>query len=147
MNAHRIDILHIADRDHIPGAVPHYLILDFLPSGDAALHKDLSYPGKAQAVFQDFRALLRVFSDPAAGAAQGIGGTQHHRIADPLRHSQTGLYILYDFGRSHRFPDLLHRLLKHFPVFGLLDGEGRGSDKADVVLRQDAGLLQFHGKV
>ena len=36
--ADRIDVLHIADRDHISCGVAHYLILNLLPARDAALH-------------------------------------------------------------------------------------------------------------
>ena len=43
VHAHGIDIFHITNRDHVTGAVPHHLILDFLPAGNAALHQNLSH--------------------------------------------------------------------------------------------------------
>ena len=43
--AYRVDVLHVADSDHVSGTVTHYLILDLLPAGDAALHQNLAYAG------------------------------------------------------------------------------------------------------
>ena len=39
MYADRIDIFHVADSDHISGAVTHNFVLDFFPSGYATLNK------------------------------------------------------------------------------------------------------------
>jgi len=147
MNAHRIDVFHVADGDHVSGAVAHYLVLDLLPAGNTPLHQDLSHTGKAQAVFQDLSALLRVLCDTAAGAAQGIGRTEHHRIADLFCHGQTVLQTFHDLGRSHRLIDLFHGLLEHFTVLGLFDGQRRGSDETHVIFCKDTGLFQLHGQV
>ena len=136
MNAHRIDVFHVADGDHVSGAVAHYLVLDLLPAGNTPLH-----------VFQDLSALLRVLCDTAAGAAQGIGRTEHHRIADLFCHGQTVLQTFHDLGRSHRLIDLFHGLLEHFTVLGLFDGQGCSSDQAHIVLSKEACVFQLHGKI
>ena len=68
MNSDRIDVLHIADRDNVACGVPHYLILDFLPSCDTALYEYLSYSGKSESVFEDFFELSLVMGNTAAGS-------------------------------------------------------------------------------
>ena len=45
MYAHRVDILHVADGDHVAGTITHYLVLDLFPSCDAALYKNLADTG------------------------------------------------------------------------------------------------------
>ena len=48
--AHRVDIFHVADGDHISCTVPHHLILNLFPSGNAALHQNLTNTAEPQAV-------------------------------------------------------------------------------------------------
>ena len=43
VHAHRVDIFHVTDGDAGAVSVPHDLILDLLPAGDAALHEHLSH--------------------------------------------------------------------------------------------------------
>ncbi len=147
MHAHRVEVFHVADGDHVAGAVPHYLILDFLPACNGALYQHLMHTGKPQTVLQDLPALLRIGRNAAAGAAQGIGRTQHHRIADGLCHPQTVLHIVHHLGGSHRLADLLHGLLEHETVLGLLDGQGCRTDETHIVALQEAGLIQCHGQI
>ena len=44
VHTHRINIFHVADGNHIAGAVPHHLILDLFPSGNTALYQHFSHP-------------------------------------------------------------------------------------------------------
>ena len=134
VHAHRVDILHIADGNHIACPVPHYLILDFLPAGNAALHQHLSHTGETQAIFQNQGALLRVAGNAAAGTAQSVGRAKHHGISDFGGDFQALLHILHNVRGSDGLADFLHGLLEHLPVLGLLDGQGRGADEAHVVL-------------
>ena len=147
MYAYRVDVFHVADSDHISGTVAHYLILDFLPTCDTALYQHLSHAGKAEAVFKDFRTLLRIVGNTAAGSAQGISRTKHYRIADLCCDLKTCLYILHDIRRSHRLTDLFHGFLKHLTVLGLFDGQGCSSDQAHIVLFKEACVFQLHGKI
>ena len=133
MDTHRVNVLHITNRDYITCAVAHHLVLDFLPSGDAAFHQHLSHAGKTQSVFQDFSALLRIAGNASAGTAQGVCGTKHYGITDFFGNLQTMLYILHNIRGSHRLADFLHGFLEHLPVLGLLDGQGRGANQAHIV--------------
>ena len=69
MNSNRIDILHVADRDHIAGAVTHYFILDLFPSRDAAFYQYFSHTGKTQSVCQDFFQFSLVMGDSSAASS------------------------------------------------------------------------------
>ena len=134
MNANRIQILHVADGDHVAGAVAHYLVLNLFPSGNAALYQNLSYTGKAQAVLQDLAALFRVIGNTAAAAAQSVGRAKYNRITNLVRDAETIFHVLHDVRRSHRLADLLHGLLEHLTVLCLFNGQGSGTDEADMIL-------------
>ena len=43
MHAHRVNVFHITDGDTGAVSVPHYLVLNLFPAGDAALHEHLSH--------------------------------------------------------------------------------------------------------
>ena len=45
MNSERIDVLDEADGDHIAFAVSYYFELEFFPSEDGLLDKNLTYKG------------------------------------------------------------------------------------------------------
>ena len=123
MNAHRVDIFHVADRDAVARAVPHYLVLDLFPAGDAALYEHLSHTGETESVLQDLHLhqLMGIVGDAAAASAEGISRTEHHRIADLIGKRQTVVHIFHDQGSRHRLSDLLHGGLELQTVLGLFD--------------------------
>ena len=46
MDAERVEILHIADRDAVVVAVAHHFIFDFFPAAQGFLHEHLRREGK-----------------------------------------------------------------------------------------------------
>ena len=42
MHTDRVDIFHVTYGDAVAVGITHYLVLDFLPSCDTSLYKDLS---------------------------------------------------------------------------------------------------------
>ena len=69
VHADGVDVLHVADGDAVAGAVAHYLVLNFLPAGDAALYEHLSHSGKTQTVLKDLLEFHLIVCDAAAAAA------------------------------------------------------------------------------
>ena len=96
VDANRVEVLHITYGDDIARRITHYLILDLLPAGDAALNQNLVYTAETETVLEDLLALLTVLCDTTAGTAEGVGRTQYDRIADLLCHLETTLEIMYD---------------------------------------------------
>src|SRR5438093_12794514 len=41
VDAHRIEVLHAANRDAVVPTVPHHFVLEFLPAEDGLLHEHL----------------------------------------------------------------------------------------------------------
>ena len=147
MYADRINILHVADGDHISGGIPHHLVLDFLPAGDAALHQHLSHTGEPEPVGKDLYQFLPVSGDSSAGTTQRVGGTQDNRVADLLRESNAVLHVMDDKGSRYRLADFFHRILEGLPVLGLFYSQSCRSDQAHVLLLQEPSFFQLHGKI
>ena len=121
VDAHGVDVLHIADGDGGVVGVPHHLVLDFLVALDALFNEHLVDGGELQGVLHHFLQLVRVSCEAAAGTAQSEGGTQDHRVADVLRRPDSLVQVVGDLRGNHRLPQLQAQLLEEFPVLGLLD--------------------------
>ena len=96
MDADRVEVLHVTYGDDIARRIAHYLVLDFLPAGDASLDQNLVYAAETETVLEDLLALLTVLCDTTAGTAEGVGRTQYDRITDLLCDLETTLEIMYD---------------------------------------------------
>ncbi len=146
MHAHRVQIFHGTDGNHISHAVPHGLELDFLPAENSLFNKHLSNGGSVQAGLRNNTKFSLVLCRAAARTAKGKGWPDNDRIADAFRHRQRVLDGLRDIRRDHRLTDFLHGLLEQLPVLGAGDGSGVGTQQPDVLLFQEALFIQLHGQ-
>ena len=127
--------------------VPHDLELDLLVALDGLLHQHLMHRRQGEGVQTDLHQLFLVVGKAAAGAAQGEGGAQNHRVADALG-SGLGLFQgIGDLGGDDGLADGLAQLLEQLPVLGPLDGGGGGAQQLYVAFLQHALLFQLHGQV
>ena len=147
MDTNRVNVLHVADCDAVSYAVSHYLILDLFPSGDTSLYKNLTYTGKTKTVFKDLTKLRLVVRDTAAASAKCVCRTENNRISDGLCKFHTIFYGCNDLGCCNRLADLFHGIFEFLTVLSFTDGCCCGTDKAYIVLFQEAFLLKLHGKV
>ena len=141
MDAHGVEVFHVADGNGGVVGVPHDLVFDFLEALDAFLHQNLMDGRQHQGVFHDFPEFFLVIGKSAAGAAQSKGGAKHHGIADALLHGSG------DLRRKHRLTKALAKLLEQLPILRLLNGFAWGSQQLHVALLQNALLFQLHGKI
>src|SRR5713101_71964 len=70
VDAHRVEVLHVADRDAGISGIAHDLVLDLLPADERAFHEDLSDRRGADATRHSLDELVAVHREAAAGAAQ-----------------------------------------------------------------------------
>ena len=82
MDAHRVEVFHVADGDGIATAIADDFILDLFPAGQVFFDEDLRYCLQyfADALFE----LLGVFDPAGAKPAQAKTGTHHDGVADGL---------------------------------------------------------------
>ena len=147
MDAHRVQVFHVADGDGGVVFIPHHLVFNLLVALDALFHQHLADRGELQGVFHNLPQLLRLVGEASAGAPQGEGGAQHHWVADffgrGLRLLDGGGYL----GGADRLPNLLAQLFKELPVLRPFDAGGGGAQQLHLALPQHPLLFQLHGKV
>ena len=147
VDAHGVQVLHVADGDDVALVVPHHLIFDLFPAGDALFHQDLVDGGKPQAVGADLDQLGLVLADAAAGAAHGKGRPDDDGVADAVGAGQGVLQGLHHFRGDDGLVQLFHRLLEQLPVLGAVDGLGLAGQQPDAGAVQIAAAGQLHGQV
>ena len=81
MHAHRVEVLHVADRDASVRGVAHDLVFDLLPAPQRALDQHLVDGRRGQATHGHAFELVVIRDEAASGAAEGVGGPDHQRQA------------------------------------------------------------------
>ena len=81
MHAHGIHIFDEADGDHLVLGVAHDFQFQFFPAQHGFLDQDLADHAGGDAAAGDDAQFLDVIDQAAAGAAQGVGGPDDHRVA------------------------------------------------------------------
>ena len=147
VNAHRVQVFHVAHGDHIALVVTHHLVLDLFPAGDALFHQDLVNGRKAQAVGGDLVQLLRGFANAAAGAAHGKGGAHDHGIADLSGKLHGAVQIFHHLAGNDGLVQLFHGVFKQLAVLGTVDGVRLAGQQAHTAFIQKAVAGQLHADV
>ena len=147
VDAHRVDVLHVAYGDGGVVGVPHHLVLDLLVALDALLDEHLVDRGELQGVAHHVPQLSVVGGEAAAGAPQGEGRAQYHRVADLFSGLEGLLHGVGDLGGHHRLPQREAQLLEQLPVLRLLDALVAGAQQLHAALVQHPLALELHGQV
>ena len=136
MYADRVDVFHVADHDTIVGRVTDDFVLDFLPTGHAALDQHLRDHAVGQAAVDHLVELFFAVDDTAAGTAQGIRRSDDQRITDFAGELPRSLDSFDNITDRNRLVDFLHRLFEQFAVFGFLNRLQRSAQQFYVIFFQ-----------
>ena len=147
VDAHRVDVFDEADGDLIPFGVADDLELELFPAEDALLDQHLTDQAGGEAAGDDFAQLFDVVDDAAAGAAHGVRGTEHDRVAELQRDLLGLLDRVAGLGLRHRDAELFHGLLELDAVLAALDRVEVDADDLHAVLLEHAGFLKLAGEV
>ena len=147
MNAHGIEVFHVADRDAIAFAISHHLVLHFLPAQQAALHHQLAPHAELESLAAGFPELLAITRNAASRSPQGVSRPNDAGVRHNVQ-NRFKLGITFDnpaFGNW--LFDLVHQRAEQLPVFGLLDRFQLGSQQLHVVLFKNPGAGELRGQV
>ena len=147
VHAHRIDVLDGADSDELSLGVADDLELELLPAQDALLDEHLGDRRCGQAACDRGLELVDVVDQATAGAAHGVGGAQHARVAEFLGDFDGFLDRVRDAAAGHLDAELLHRVLELLAILAALDGVDLDADDLDAVLVEDARLGELAREV
>ena len=104
MDAHRVQVLHVADGDGGIVLIPHHFIFDFLEAFDAFFNQHFPDGRKFQGMFHQRHEICFVVSKATAGAAQGEGRAQDDRVTNLFRDFESVFHGTCDIGGQYRFP-------------------------------------------
>ena len=79
VDAQRVEVLHVADRDTVVIAVAHHLVLYLLPALQRLLNQHLRR--EREGFLGQFVEFLLVVAEAGTKSSQCVGGTKNDRIA------------------------------------------------------------------
>ena len=147
VDAHRVYVFHVADRDAVVRAVAHHLVLDFLPADQRLLDQHLVYRAGRESAVHYLVELLPVVGDASSRAAQCVSRPDDHRQPDLIQRVVSVFHGFDDGGRRHWLAYLHKKALEQFAVFRVPDGFKRRAQKTDVVSLQNARVRQFDSQI
>ncbi len=145
VDPHRVEVLHVADRDAVVEGVAHNLILDLFPAGEALLDEHLRSRGESALEHGAERAGAVRRAAPLS--AEGVGGAYHDRVADRFSRAEPGLdrRDRGASGREHADPGEL--LDEELAVLRRDDRRDRSAEDADAVALEDAAFGELDAAV
>ena len=147
VDAHWVDVLHVADGDAVVRAVPHHLVLDLFPAEQRALKKHLTDRRSGEAAARHVLQLVEGVRDAAAGAPERIGGTHNGRQADALGHRARLIEVGHDLALGHRFADAEKQVAEELAVLGRADRLDGRAKRAHAEAVEHAGIGEGDGEV
>ena len=147
MDAHRVEVLHVADGDAGVGGVAHHLVFDLFPAEQRALHQHLADRAGCQSSGGDGFELFPVEGGAATGAAEGERRADDQWQADLLRKGFGVLDGVGDYGFGDRLADALQEMLEQLAVFGGADRLDRRAQDLDLVAVQNAAVRELYRQV
>ena len=142
VHADRVDVLDRADHDRVVGRVAHELELVLLPPEDRLLEQHLCRRRVAQTRAGDATQIVLVVGEARPESAHRERGTHHERVAELGSRGQAVLDRVRDAGCRDIGPGIQHELLEDLAVLALVDRLEARADELDVVLVQDAVIVQ-----
>ncbi|OQB20091.1 MAG: hypothetical protein BWY13_01232 [Euryarchaeota archaeon ADurb.Bin190] len=147
MNPHSIHILDKADGDHLILGVADHLQLQFLPAQNRLLDQYLADEAGGNAPAGHSAQLLHIVDQAASRAAHGIGGADHHGIAQISCYSFGVLHAVDGGALGYLYPQIGHGLLEGDAILTPLYGIDLHPDHLHSEPVQDAGLCQLGAEV
>ena len=140
----RVDVLDGADDHDVVATVAHELEFVFLPAEDGFLDQDVRRRRRGQTATGDAVEIVDVVRHAGTEAAHGEGRTHDNRVTE---FGDRGVYFVHrvaNCGLRGFATDLGDDVLELLAILAALYGVEVGADQFDVVLLEDALLVQRH---
>ena len=141
VDAHGIDVLHVAYRDAVVAGVAHHLVLDLFPSLEAFLDQYLGDTACESAPQRRFDLRLEPH-DAAALSAEGVAAAQHDRQPDLADRAPRCVGRIAGTAAGGIDADLGQALDEQAPILRVAYGLDRRAEHLDAVLRKHARIVQ-----
>ena len=147
MDAHRVDVLHVADGDAVVRAVPHHLIFDLFPAEQRPLEQDLADRRGGEPAARHVLELIERVRDSSTRSAERIRRAHDRRQADSLRDRARLIEIGHDLTLGHGLADAEKQVAEEFPVLCRADRRDGRAKRAHAEVVEHAGIGESDGEV
>ncbi len=147
MDAHRIDVFHIADGDAGVGTIAHHFVFDFLPAQQATLEQHLVDGAGTKTRGYDAIELRHRVGHTAAGAAKRVGRADNKWQGNLFDEGAGFLNAVNDLALNRRFTDATEQILEQFTILGHLNRFQRCAEQADSVMIENAEFAHLYGEI
>ena len=147
VDAHWVDIFNEANGDDVVFSIAHDFELELFPAGDAFFNEDLTNEAGLETAFADGFEFVDVVDNAAAGAAHGVGWTQHDRIAELVSDLHSFVDAVSDLAACHFDAELFHLVLEFDAVFAAFDGVNLDADDLDAIFFEHACFRKLGAEV
>ena len=147
VDAHRVQVFHVAYRDARVGSVAHHFVLDLAPAAHRALHQHLVDGAGGKSARDHRLQLLHRRGESPARAAQRIRRPHHQRQTQLTAHPHPFLDGVRNLARRRGFPQPVQQVSEEFTVLRRLDRLDGGAEQPDVVPVEYARLVQGDSQV
>lgn len=144
MNTDRVDVLDGADDHDVVATVTHEFEFVFLPAEDGFLDQDVGGRRRSQTATGDPVEIVDVVRHAGTEATHGEGRAHDNRVTE---FGNRGVYFVHRVADSRLggfAADLGNDVLELLAILAALDGVEVRADELDVVLLEDALLVQRH---
>ena len=128
MNSNRVKVFHGTDSNYISPAVPHNFKLNFLPAAYTFFNQNLMNRRTVQPIMGNLIKVCPGICNSTAGSTQSKSRPYNCRKPNHIFCKVQSLFIIsYNLRRNTWLTDRLHCILKHLPVFCLINRKRTGS--------------------
>ena len=145
VNSHRIEVLHVANRDAIIDTVTDDFVFNFLPPTEVLLDEDLRRVRQSAACTLVYFGMARAQS--RAQAAQRICRTKHDGVSDCARDFDSLFSGNGGCTPRNIHADTVEALYEQIAILGITNGLNGSSEHRDTELLQHAFLVEFEPAV
>src|SRR5574344_693891 len=125
MDAERIEVFHVADRDTIVVTVADYFVFYLFPAFQTLLYQDLWR--ERECFFCQYIELFLIVAEARAQSAESISCTDNDRISQLFGCFAGIFYIFYRLTLDSVDFDFVEFVDKEFAVFSVHDGLNRST--------------------
>ena len=141
VDSQRVEVFHRGDSETAVSRIPDALELDFLPSFQTLLDEYLR--SKSEGRFCNLPEFFFGLADSGTLTSQGIGRTDHDRIAYSPGSCHSAVDVLAGFAHRYLQVYLVQLLDEEVPVFGVHYRLDAGSEDLDAIFIKNSFPVEF----
>ena len=145
VNAQRVEVFHVADRNTVVETVADNFIFYFFPTFETLFHEHLGR--ERESLLGKFIEFFFVVAETRTQSTEGISRTNDDRISQSLCSASCIFNVVYGFTLDGFYINLVEFLDKEFAVFSVHDGLHGSAKHLEIIFFQHTTLVELNTAV